>query len=109
MLYSLATAASMDQKMGSNPNISSPTSAGGASSAPNGNGHHAGHPNGHGQHQPQGLAILPPTFLPSNTAATPTTENSVPMDWNNFQADITNLLQDDLGAHLEHGGNGWAF
>ncbi|KAF9078602.1 fungal-specific transcription factor domain-containing protein [Rhodocollybia butyracea] len=106
MLYSLAAAASMDQKLGPGQ-VPSPTS----SSAPAVNGHHGGQPASHGQ-PPQGLTVIPPPFLPSNTSATPTSENgpnSVPMDWNNFQTDITTLLQDDLNVHsLEHG-NGWAF
>ncbi|KAJ3722721.1 fungal-specific transcription factor domain-containing protein [Lentinula guzmanii] len=99
MLYSLATAASMDQKMepGSNlpqPPISSPTS-----STPAPNGYHARHP-------APGL----PAFFPPNS--TPTGENgqsSAPMDWSNFQNDIATLLQNDLSNNLEQGGNGWAF
>ncbi|KAJ3907596.1 fungal-specific transcription factor domain-containing protein [Lentinula edodes] len=99
MLYSLATAASMDQKMepGSSlpqPPIPSPTSA----STPAPNGYHPGHP-------AQGINVLPPTYLPTSENG----PNSVPMDWNNFQTDIATLLQNDLSNHLEQGGNGWAF
>ncbi|KIK68365.1 hypothetical protein GYMLUDRAFT_35765 [Collybiopsis luxurians FD-317 M1] len=109
MLYSLATAASMDQKMGpgSNPNMASPTSASPSSA----NGHHPGHVGSHGS---QGLNVLPPPFFPSSntttTSASENGQNSMPMDWNHFQTDITTLLQDGLNnPHLEHGGNGWAF
>ncbi|KAJ3774721.1 fungal-specific transcription factor domain-containing protein [Lentinula raphanica] len=97
MLYSLATAASMDQKMepGTSlppPPIPSPTST----SAPATNGYHAGHTG-------QALAVIPP-FLSTENG-----QSSVPMDWTNFQTDIATILQNDLSSHLEQGGNGWAF
>ncbi|KAJ4490030.1 fungal-specific transcription factor domain-containing protein [Lentinula aciculospora] len=101
MLYSLATAASMDQKLEPGnglpqPPISSPTST----STPAPNGYHAGHP-------AQGLTV-PPPFLP-NAPTAKNGQSSVSMDWNNFETDIATLLQNDLSNHLEQGGNGWAF
>ncbi|KAG7095821.1 hypothetical protein E1B28_006518 [Marasmius oreades] len=31
------------------------------------------------------------------------------VDWQHFQTDLNLLLSDDLGSHLEYGGDGWAF
>ena len=80
MLYSLAAAASMDQKRGV------------AALAQN------GHPP---MHSHGGQSSIP-AFIPSGP-------EQVPIDWNHFQTDMAVLLQDDLGTHLEYGGDGWAF
>ncbi|ESK98486.1 n-carbamoylsarcosine amidase [Moniliophthora roreri MCA 2997] len=93
MLYSLATAASMDHKASTTPN--------GTSTVPSGHRHslpHAGI-------QPE---MMPPSVFSSYM---PSQGGGVlpPVDWQHFQTDLNLMLQDDLGTHLEYGGDGWAF
>ncbi|KAK7058306.1 hypothetical protein VNI00_001937 [Paramarasmius palmivorus] len=88
MLYSLATAASMDHKAGMN----------GASPVPN------GHRHSHSGMQPEMMApSMYPSYMPSQGGVPPQ------VDWQHFQTDLNTLLQDDLGTHLEYGADGWAF
>ncbi|KAF5361492.1 hypothetical protein D9758_006203 [Tetrapyrgos nigripes] len=95
MLYSLAAAASMDQKRGA-----------AVHDYDHGHGHGQGtHRHGHGAMSGPGASAgsAIPAFIPSGPAG----PEQAPIDWNNFQTDMAVLLQDD--TQLEHGGDGWAF
>ncbi|KAK1229894.1 hypothetical protein PQX77_006993 [Marasmius sp. AFHP31] len=86
LLYSLATAASMDHKSGT-PGRMPP----------------------HLQANMQ--EMMPHGVVPGPGAVPAQHGSNVPpaVDWQHFHTDLNLLLQDDLGTHLEHGGDGWAF
>ncbi|KAL0569204.1 hypothetical protein V5O48_012769 [Marasmius crinis-equi] len=92
LLYSLATAASMDHKSGG-PSTGMPPARMPAHLQANMQ-----------EMMPHGVVPGPGVVQAQHGANVPQT-----VDWQHFQTDLTLLLQDDLGTHLEHGGDGWAF